>query len=216
VFGSGSTNAAPRDVQIVAIDFETEVVELHNFGATAQNLSGWQFCSHDENQTFQYSLRSGLNGVVVDAASSLFIHFANDAPAEAGHRNRPSGSFALPLDRGPYALGLYFSPVNFSNGNTIADHVQWSLDGVDNRSADERSDEAESGGVWTNQSLWAITDVDSVSLELAVSSEGLVLHGPEDYRALPEPSPSTLLFAGLLTTAARRRARRRAGTERAS
>jgi hypothetical protein len=214
VLGIGSAEAAPRDVQIVEIDFEAEVVELHNFGAAPQSLDGWQFCSHDENEVRRYSSSLGLNGVELDAGSSLFIHFANDAPAEAGHQNRPSGFFALPLDRGPYALGLYFPPVNFFNGNTIADHLQWSIDGVDNTVADERSDEAQSGNVWTNQSLWAVTDLDTVSLRLEESSEGLVLHGPEDYQALPEPSPSTLLFAGLVTTAARRRAQRRSGPKR--
>jgi hypothetical protein len=190
-------SAAARDVQIVDIDFELEVVEVFNFGVSSEDLSGWRFCSHDENEIRRYSSLTGLNGVVVGPDQSLFIHFANDAPAEPGHVNLPSGAFALPLDRGPYALGLYFSPVVFTDGNTIADHVQWSIDGVDNTSADERSDEAEAGGVWTDQSLWAVTHADTLALTLRESAEGLVLHGPDDYIAVPEPSASVLLAAGV-------------------
>jgi hypothetical protein len=198
--------AAPRDVQIVDVDFEDLVLELHNFGSAAQSLSGWQFCSHDENQTRRYSSSSGLNGVSIDAGASLFIHFANDAPALFDHMDRPSGSFALPLDRGPYAIGLYFPPVNFGNGVTIADHVQWSIGGADNNTADERSDEAQTGGVWENQSLWVVTDVDTVAITLAEESEGLVLHGPDDYINLPEPTEQILGLASLLgiATLARR------------
>lgn len=190
--------AAARDVQIVDVDFELEIVEVFNFGTTSEDLSGWRFCSHDDNEIRRYSSSTGLNGVLIGPSEPLFIHFANDAPAEPGHINLPTGNFALPLDRGPYALGLYFSPVTFSNGNTIADHVQWSIDGVDNASADERSDEAEAGGVWTDQSLWAVTSIDTVALTLKESAEGLVLHGPDDYVAVPEPSKHMLLAAGIV------------------
>jgi hypothetical protein len=190
--------AAARDVKIVDVNFELEVVELFNFGTTSEDLSGWRFCSHDDNEIRRYSSSTGLNGVLVGANEPLFIHFANDAPADPDHINLPSGNFAVPLDRGPYALGLYFSPVTFSNGNTIADYVQWSIDGVDDTSADERSDEAEAGGVWTDQSLWAITKADTVALTLKGSAEGLVLHDPDDYVAVPEPSEHLLLAAGIV------------------
>lgn len=189
--------AAARDVQIVDIDFESEVVELFNFGTTSEDLSDWRFCSHDDNEIRRYSSTTGLSGVVLGANESLFIHYANNAPAEPGHINRPSGNFALPLDRGPYALGLYFDPVNFSNGNTIADYVQWSVDGVDNATADERSDEAEAGGVWTDQTTWVVTANDSEFITLRAESEGMILHGPADYIAVPEPSCWLLLAAGL-------------------
>jgi hypothetical protein len=206
--------AAARDVQIVDIDFELEVVELFNFGTGNEDLSGWRFCSHDDNEIRRYSSSTGLDGVMIGPNEPLFIHFANDAPADPDHINLPAGNFALPLDRGPYALGLYFSPVVFSDGNTIADHVQWSIDGVDNTSADERSDEAEAGGVWTDQSLWAITNVDTAALTLKESAEGLVLHGPDDYAAVPEPASSLSLLAGagLVVALPRRRGARITGT----
>ena len=97
--------AAPsvRDVQIKTVDFVTGIMELHNFGPGGQGLDGWQFCTHDENQIKQYSGLTGLNGVSIEAGTSLFIHFNNDAPVVANHINRSSigGSWAEPLDPGP-------------------------------------------------------------------------------------------------------------------
>ena len=124
--------AAPRDVQFASVDFETSVIELHNFGVDTESLSGWQFCSHDDNESFRYSSPGSLNGVSIAAGESLFVHFLNDAGVTPGHMNLPGGPFALPLDRGPYGIQIYFAPVSFFNGSTIADHIQWSVGGVDN------------------------------------------------------------------------------------
>jgi len=74
-------SGADRDVQIRSIDFETGVVELFNFGDVDENLSGWRFCTHDNDQFRQYSGSSGLNGVVIESRTSLFIHFNNDGPS---------------------------------------------------------------------------------------------------------------------------------------
>lgn len=116
----------------------------------------------------------------------LFIHLNNDANGAAGRIDRPSGAWALPLDQDAYGLQLYFTPVSFGNGATIADHLQWSLGGVDNATADERSDEAENGGVWTDQDLWISTEIESDFVMLNEDANGLVLHGPSDY-TVPEP-----------------------------
>ena len=151
--------AAPRDVQLRAFDFSTSTMEIRNFGASTEDLSGWRFCSHDEDQIRRYSSPSGLNGVSIAPGASLFVHFLNDAPGGDPTRINASslGSFAAPFDTGSYAIQLYFAPVSFGNGATIADHAQWSVGGVDNTTADERSDEAETGGVWTDQSQWIST-----------------------------------------------------------
>ena len=202
--------AAARDVQIVGIDFETQVVELRNFGTQSESLSGWRFCTHDENEIRRYTSASGLNGVTIASQASLFVHFLDDAPAEAGRINRPGGLTAAPLDRGPYGLGLYVNSV-FGVGSNIADHVQWSVDGVDDTVADERSDEAQSGGVWTDQSAWAATADDSVALVLRAESEGAVLHGPDDYEALPEPAAAVLQGSALAGLTAWLRGRRGRG-----
>ncbi|MGI9427775.1 MAG: hypothetical protein ACR2NM_03895 [Bythopirellula sp.] len=178
------TSAAFRDVQFLSIDFETEVLELFNFGNSLEPLDGWRFCTHDEDQVRRYSSTSGLNGVSIGAGDSLFIHFANDAPAEANDAlNIDStgigGAFALPFDQDAYGINLYINSA-FGSGAAIADHVQWSIDGVDNNSADERSDEAESGGVWTDQSEWVATTALTQRIELTDLTGG-ILHGPGNY-----------------------------------
>ena len=132
-----------------------------------------------------YTSITGLNGVTLQSGQSLFFHFLNDAPADPDHINISSvGPVALPLDNGPYAMSLYFPPVSFINGNTMADHVQWSIGGVDNSTADERSDEAQAGGLWTNQSLWVSTATDTTLIELQAGAESTVLHGPGDYEVV--------------------------------
>jgi hypothetical protein len=180
-------NAAPRDVQIVDVDFSTQVIELFNFASATEDLSGWQFCSHNSQFVRLYTSLTALNGVSIGSGQSLFVHLSNDAGGQPGHIDRPSGAWADPMDPSAHGLEIYFPPVIFTNGNAIADHVQWSIDGVDDLNADERSDEAEVGGVWTDQSTWVITHSDSTSIRLNESANGLILHGPSDYTQVPEP-----------------------------
>ncbi len=186
-------HGAPRDVQMREFDFVDSVIEIKNFGAVSEDLSGWRFCSHDEDQVRRYSSATGLNGVVLAPGESIFIHFLNDAPVGDPSRINASslGAFATPFDRGPFAIQLYFAPVSFGNGNTIADHAQWSVAGVDDISADERSDEAETGGVWVDQSEWISTTAITGAIELAPASEGGVLHSPADYNATTPAVPGS-------------------------
>ena len=174
-------SGADRDVQIRSIDFETGVVELFNFGDVDENLSGWRFCTHDNDQFRQYSGSSGLNGVVIESRTSLFIHFNNDGPSGSDDIDRAElgGFFATPLDSDAYGMGLYING-DFGSGFAIADHLQWSIDGQDNSNADERSDEAEKGGAWTDQNQWIATTPDSLRILLA-DKTGRELHGPDDY-----------------------------------
>lgn len=205
----GAALAAPRDVQIVDIDFATQVIELFNFGASTEPLDGWRFCSHDDSFIRRYTTAGGLNGVSIAPGASLFIHLNDDANGQPGHIDQPAGNFAEPLTAGAYGLQLYFAPVSFGNGNTIADHLQWSLGGIDDTTADERSDEAEAGGVWVDQSEWIATDVGATNVMLDAGSNGLVLHGPVDYR-VPEPGFGVGLASAVVFGAATgRRARRR-------
>ena len=191
---AAASPAAPRDIQITTVDFETSVLTLENVGDETESLNGWRFCSHDDNQVRRYSSAGGLNGVSLEAGDVLHLHFLNDAPAGDSERMNISavGSVATPLDRGPYAIQLYFTPVSFGNGNTIADHLQWSIDGVDNTSADERSDEAQGGGVWVDQGEWIATSADSTRILLDDLSGG-VLHSPSDY-VVEGPTPEPALF----------------------
>lgn len=191
-----SATAAERDIQIRSIDLQNAVIELFNFGTTDESLDRWQFCTQDDNQTRVYSSFSGLNGVTIEAGTSFFIHFNNDAPGGPDSRNASQvGRFAGPLDTGPYGMSLYFPPVSFSNGNRIADHLQWSEGGVDNDRADERSDEAQAGGVWTDQSAWIATDADTIRIRL-VDESGKALHGPDDYEAIGPPQEGAAFHRG--------------------
>ena len=136
--------ASDRDVQIRSLHFDSGLIELHNFGVTDEPLDGWIFCSHDENEVFLYTNGLNLNGVIIEAGTSLFVHFNNDAPlADPDRINRSDlGPFATPFDSfGAYSLSLYINS-NFASGAAMADHLQWSFDGLDNATADERSDEA--------------------------------------------------------------------------
>jgi hypothetical protein len=180
----GQISNPNRFVQIRSLDFTTSVIELHNFGEVDRSLSGWRFCSHDEDQDRRYTNSGGLNGIVLGPGQSLFIHINNDAsPLDPNSINRSQigGNFALPFDTdGAYAIQIYWQ-TPFGTGTNIADHVQISTGGNDNTSADERSDEAQSGGVWDNQNLWVNvqTDTESVVLQEAVALNEL--HGPDDY-----------------------------------
>ena len=182
LISASTAGAADRDVQIRTVDFTTGVVELFNFGIADEDLGGWRFCTHDEDQTFRYSGSAGLNGVTIEAGTSIFIHFNGDSPGGSDNLDSSAlgGFFATPLDHDAYGMGLYVNGV-FGNGANLADHLQWSLDGIDNASADERSDEAQSGGVWLDQGDWIATTADSESIELTDLTGG-VLHSPLDYQ----------------------------------
>ncbi|MEM7143737.1 MAG: hypothetical protein AAF591_01300 [Verrucomicrobiota bacterium] len=183
------TATAPRDVQFKSIDFENGIVELFNYGPLNISLSGWRFCTHDEDQTKRYSASAGLNGVTIEAGTSLYIHYNNDAPgggtADRLNISAIGGNFATPLDSGGYGLNLYFPPISFGNGSTMADHLQWSVSGVDDTSADDRSDEAQNGGVWTDQSTWIPTSTETTHIYLTDPDNGR-LHGPTDYLVVPD------------------------------
>ena len=144
-----------RFVQIRSVNLTTSVLELFNSGTSSQSLAGWRFCTHDEDSVRRYSSTAGLNNVTLASGDSLFVHFNNDAdPADAQAINVSTigGAFAQPLDAdGAYGAQIYFQ-TPFGVGANIADHLQFSLDGLDDATADERSDEAE-GEVWVDQTI---------------------------------------------------------------
>jgi hypothetical protein len=186
-------HAAPRDIQMRSVNLATSVVELHNFGAGTETLTGWRFCTHDEDQSFRYSSPGGLDGVSIPAGGSFFVHFNNDAPG-ANSINIAGvggigGAFALPIDGGTsgdaFGLGLYINS-SFNSGSNIADHVQWSFGGIDNTTADERSDEAVVGLVWNSEVAWISTAADTENIELINPSAGGAagssnINSPADY-----------------------------------
>ena len=179
---STGTVAAPRDVQMSRVDFNSGIVTLHNFGSEDQALDGFRFCTQDDNEVFRYSAAAGLNGVTIEADTDLRIHYNNDSFGGSDDLNIADigGFFAGPLDQDAYALSLYFPPVMFGNGNTMADHMQWNINGEDNTFADERSDEAVAGGLWIDDSQWIATRSDARGIILTDNTGG-ILHSPDNY-----------------------------------
>ena len=193
---------APRDVQMTIIIPESQQIVIDNTGTEPVDLSGWRFCSHNTSSVRRYSDPSGFNGITIEPDVNLVLHLLNDAPPELDNHINASdlgGSFAgFELDA--FAIGLYFpgtnGTVSFGDGNTIADHVQWSLFGLNNFTADDRTDEAVAGGVWTAVDDWIDVRPNSVLIEL-VDPNNTVLHGPGSYNVI-NACPADLNGDGVL------------------
>ncbi len=179
-----STNAAFRDVQFKTIDFENAIVELHNFGDTAEPFTNWRFCTHDDQVERRYSTSGALNSITLGAGESVFFHFNNDAPGGATDAFNISGlgNFATPLEQDAYAIGIYVNSA-FASPAALVDHLQWSIDGVDNASADARSITAEQADLWTDDVEWIATTADTLRLELLLEDGEPIsgIHGPSSY-----------------------------------
>ena len=170
-----------RDIQIRTIDLANQTVEVHNFGLTDQVLDGWRFCTHDESAVRRYSSPGGFNGVPLAAGESIFLMYNNDAVAPNEFNIAGLGNFALPLDTdGAYSIQFYFQ-TPFGIGANIADHLQFSLNGSDDETADERSDEAVVGGLWTDENLWIPVSASTTSISLIAGAEFNELNSPLDY-----------------------------------
>ncbi len=196
--GVAPSQAAERDVQIRTVYIEAGIIELHNFGLVDEPLDGFRFCTQSELDFLDYTASTGFNGITIEAGTSLFIHVLNDAPAgdpDRINRSVLGGEFETPMDTtGAYALSLFFPPVNFSNGATMADHVQWSLGGVNNATASIRSDEAVDGGLWGVATEWVDVSADSRIIRLT-DTIGAELHDPTDYEvvdAVNNPVPAAV------------------------
>ena len=177
----------PRNVQIRSIDFENEVIEVFNFDELDVDLSRWRFCSHDFNQQLRYSGFDGLDGVVLESGTSIFIHIANDAPSgdpDRFNRSDLGGSIATPLDRDAYGIQFYFpgsnGAVSFGNSDLIADHLQWNIDGSGVGFAERRTNQAVSVNLWSAVGDFIATQPDSTRVVLDDTTGGTD-HGPSDY-----------------------------------
>ena len=175
--------AAPRDVQFRSVDLAAGVIELHNFGTTTEDLTGWRFCSHDAAVVRRYSAAAGLNGVMLAAGESLYVHFNNDASAADEINISTIGGNFAGLNTTAYSIQIYFAPVSFGNGNSIADIVQWTQDGTPDLVADERTDEAVAGGVWG--SIDDFIALDAGTYIRLMDLTGGELQTSASYRVLP-------------------------------
>lgn len=205
-----------EDVQIRSVDFNSQVLELFNFGSSSLDLDGWRFCTHDEVDGFDYTSSSGLNGVSLAAGSSLSIHWNDDASGpNAINVSSLGGAWIDDLsvdDTGDgISLGLYRSGP-FGNSDNLIDHVQYSFDGANiGGSANPRGTVAVNAGLWGNTADWISVDESSNNLVLVddpfpgANSE---THTSSSYSvnvAVPEPSAMLVLSLGFAAISIRRR-----------
>ena len=185
-----------RNVQIRTVDLVTQSIEIHNFGTTDQPLDGWRMCTHDESAVRRYSSAGGFNFRTLGAGESIFLMYNNDAVALNEFNISSLGNFAEPLDaQGAYSIQFYFQ-TPFGVGDNIADHLQFSLDGSDDAIADERSDEAVAGGVWTAEDSWIPVTAESTIITLVAGAENSEENSPANYEVgtpvvIPPVDPPT-------------------------
>jgi hypothetical protein len=188
-----AAGAGVRDIQIVRVDFSTQVMTLQNVGVEPQALDGYRLCGSDDTNIAQYTGISGFNGITLQPDESLDIHFLDDSGGAPGTIDlvdlgaSPLGYLAVPLDQTPYGMGLYWNAptnIDFAFGENIADYVQWTnnpnVSAPGNLAADFRADEAVSGGTWTDIQDWVITTLNSERIDLDDLS-GAELQDSSDY-----------------------------------
>ncbi|MCA9302715.1 MAG: hypothetical protein KC996_01185 [Phycisphaerales bacterium] len=179
-----SASADERDIQITSVAPQDAVIQLTNLGLDPIPLDGFRFCTQSTTQVLRYTSSTGLNGVTLNPNDSIYIHQNNDAPADPAHMNASDlgGVFAT-MDLEAYAISFYFpidGSLNFNNPANMADHMQFSRMGLNNFTADERTDEAVAAGLWTALTDWIPIETDTELIELVDLSNGR-LHGPGDY-----------------------------------
>lgn len=193
VIATASSAAAQtnRSIQIRSVDFDRGLIEVFNFGSADADLTGWRFCSFDQNDSFQYTAAGGLSGVTIEAATSFYVHFNNDAPVGDPDRiNRSAlGNFATPLSPAAFGLSFYDPPagggIMFGNSSLISDYVQWSVGGAANSNAAFRAGQAVGQGLWTSGSEFVATTPGTGRIDLT-DGDGVLLHGSADFFALGE------------------------------
>lgn len=206
-------------VQIASVDLATEVIEVRNFGGAPEPLDALSFCSHsDLGVVRQYTLPglfpvvNAFEGVSLAPGGSIFVHLANDAPAQADHFDASELGVFAPLSNSGFALELYDfngSLADFTSAARIRDHLQWSTDGTNlGVAVSVRGQLAVSAGLWTASTAWVATAPDTVRVELTDESGG-TLHGPADYQVLPEPAAAAQSLGAAVALGAASHARRR-------
>lgn len=169
--------SAQRDVQFSSILFNEgdaiiEAFELTNFGTAMEDMSNWRLCSHDGNQVRIYS--TGVGGMIGPGETRTL--FARDF------------ALATPFTPEAYSLAIFdLNAGGFGGTDNMIDHLQWSIGGADNASAGFRSGQAANAGLWTSATDWITTTAETSKIVLKESSQGGILHGPDDYETIVVP-----------------------------
>lgn len=182
---SAQIDTSVRYVQIRSIDLTSSVLELHNFGPNGQSLAGWRFCTHNTTLVRRYTgVSPVLANFTLASGQSLYVHFGNDDDNDPTNNQRVNvsalgGSAAPMAGQSAYGAQIYWR-TSFGIGANIADHLQFSVDGVDNTTADDRSDEAE-GEVWADQNEWISIASDTEMIVLNDDASENEINSPSDY-----------------------------------
>jgi len=214
---AAQSSGSEEDVQFRSIDFENQVLEIHNFGSSGRDLDGWRFCTHDVSDGFDYTSSAGLNGVTLGAGESLSIHWNDDASgADAINISSLGGSWVDDLSVNGFGDGIslnLYRNSSFGSATSIVDHIQYSFEGADvGGQANPRGNVAINAGLWENTTDWVAVDESSIGLELddnPFPSDSGATHSSSSYAvsvsAVPEPSSLIALCLGACGIALRRR-----------
>lgn len=202
---------AVESIQIRSIDFDTQVLELYNFGAGTQPLDGWRFCSHDELDGFDYTSSNGLDGQSIASGDSLFIHWNNDAVGPDALNIADLGGAAVDdltsnSAGSAVSIGL-FRTAPFGSSDNLVDHIQYSFGGADVGGATPRGGVAEGADLWTLPTDWIAVDAASTSVFLSADPfpGAGAAHGPGSYTVIPEPTTAVLGAIAAATCLLRRK-----------
>ncbi len=208
------TSGSEEDIQFRTIDFSSQILELHNYGSSTWDMSGWRFCTHDEIDGFDYTSSSGLNGFSLAAGESLFVHWNNDASgADAVNLSALGGAAIDDLvvngSGDGISMGLYRDG-SFSSAASLVDYIQYSFDGVDVAAASPRGGTAVSASLWSATADWI--SVNATTPGLIQSGDPFPgdsggVQGPASFSAIPEPASTIAMIFGLAGLGCMRRRR---------
>ncbi len=149
-------------------------------------LDGWRILTSDAVFINFQSDPGGLDGITIQAFSSLAIQLDNDASIDGGINANEVGSFA-DYESSAFAVTL-FQPngqglVAFDDPMLAVDHMQWSVNGEHHPIADTQNLLAVEAGLWKAHDDWIDARQQMYLIE-QTSNLFSQLNGSDDYRIL--------------------------------
>ncbi|GHC54860.1 hypothetical protein [Roseibacillus persicicus] len=176
------------------IDLVNNTITLTNTGASAVDLGGWRFCSHDIDSVRVYSSSSQFNGISILSNESYVVD-TTDIP------------FAGLLGGNTLSVGLYNDldgSLSFGSANDLSAFIQFAPEGTTEvGNAEFRTHTAVEAGLWDANGSFVQVGADDTLIQLNDLNSSI---GSTSFSAIPEPSAALLAgFAGLLALGHRRR-----------
>ncbi len=176
LLGTQLVIAGYKDIQFHKVDFSRKMIEIINVGANVQSLDGWRLCSSDANEINKCTGSSGFNGISIAPGEIKLIRLDNqsDQPNQINISDL-GGALAAPFSKASYSLQLFKPPFSLTNPASLAHHIQWSVDGIHNNTADQQSNNAVIAGLWQLSTDWIVTDEETVAIKRLYGIEEGVL-----------------------------------------